>query len=71
MNKMSDEIIELKTVEEMHQMTIKEIRNYCTELMHIWGIATKIRDYRIAIGDDYNLLLLEAKNVVITGDEEE
>ena len=67
---MSDEIMELKTVEEMHQMTIKEIRNYCTELMHIWSVATKIRDYRIAIGDDYNSLLLEAKNVIIGSEEE-
>ncbi len=67
---MSDEIMELKTIEEMHQMTINEIKEYCSNIMHIWSKATKIRDYRIAIGDDYNSLLLEAKNVVI-GDEEE
>ena len=63
--------LEMKTVEEMHRITIDEIRAYCTDLMNAWSTANKIRDYRIAIGDEHNVFLLEAENVVITGDEEE
>ena len=65
--------LEIKTVEEMHRMTIDEIRDYCSDLMTLWSTASKIRDYRIAIGDEHNVFLLEAKNVelVFIGDEEE
>ena len=55
----------MKTIEEMHRLTIDEIRAYCTKLMNEWSVANKIRDYRIAVGDENNPYLLEAKNVEI------
>ena len=63
--------LEIKTVEEMHRMTIEELRAYRSNMLsHRVDIST-ILDYRERMGDDNNPYLLEAKNVVITGDDEE
>ena len=65
---MSDTI---KTIEELHKMTIDELREYRSKMLDYRCDIHTILDYRLRMGDDNNPYLLEAKNVVITGDEEE
>ena len=63
--------LKIKTVEEMHRMTIEELRAYRREMLSHRADIHTICDYRERMGDDNNPYLLEAKNVIITGDEEE
>jgi len=49
---------ELKTKEQMHQMTITELRAYCTFICNHWSAIRTIRDYRVETNDEYNPLLL-------------
>ena len=49
---------EMKTIEQMHQMTIDELREYCTKAMTHWTAAVEIKNYRIRTNDEYNPLLL-------------
>lgn len=63
--------LEMKTVEEMHRMTIEELRAYRSNMLTHRADIHTILEYRERIGDDNNPYLLEAKNVVITGDDEE
>lgn len=51
-------MIEVKTVEELHQLTREELENYCFEVMKYWNTCTTVRDYRKTIGDDHNPYLL-------------
>jgi len=51
-------IEELKTKEQMHTMTIDELRSYCTFISGHWSAIRTIRDYRIETNDEYNPLLL-------------
>jgi len=49
---------EMKTIEQMHQMTINELRDYCNRAMNHWSAAVEIKNYRIRTNDEYNPLLL-------------
>jgi hypothetical protein len=59
----------MRTIEEMHQMTIDELREYCTKAMTHWTCAVEIKNYRIRTDDIYNPLLLTGGEIV--EDEEE
>jgi len=62
--------MEIKTIEELHRMTLDELRAYRSEMLqHRVDIST-ILDYRIRMGDDNNPYLLEAKNVTIEEESE-
>ena len=62
--------MEIKTIEELHRMTLDELRAYRSEMLqHRVDIST-ILDYRIRMGDDNNPYLLEAKNVTIEQESE-
>jgi len=62
--------MEIKTIEELHRMTLDELRAYRSEMLqHRVDIST-ILDYRIRMGDDNNPYLLEAKNVTIDEESE-
>tara|TARA_R110002012_G_scaffold171990_1_gene336947 strand:- start:1470 stop:1676 length:207 start_codon:yes stop_codon:yes gene_type:complete len=47
---------QLKTKEEMNDMDMNELRNYCDDLYQLWNQATKIRDYRRTMNDTTILL---------------
>lgn len=47
---------QLKTKEEMNEMDMTELRNYCDDLYSLWNQACKIRDYRRAMNDTQVLL---------------
>ena len=65
-------IEELKTKEEMHRMTITELREYSTFIGQHWSAIRTIRDYRVETNDEYNPMLLTGiKEVEEVGDEEE
>jgi len=49
---------ELKTKEQMHMMTITELRQYSTFIGNHWAAIRTIRDYRVETNDEYNPLLL-------------
>ena len=49
---------ELKTKEQMHTMTITELREYGTFICNHWAAIRTIRDYRVETNDEYNPLLL-------------
>ena len=67
---------QLKTKEEMHEMNMNELEQYCDELYMLWNQSIKIRDYRRTMVSDRVLLndtsvidvLALPENV---GDEEE
>ena len=62
--------MEIKTIEELHRMTMDELRAYRSDMLqHRVDIST-ILDYRIRMGDDNNPYLLEAKNVTIEEESE-
>jgi|TARA_Y100000310_G_C19944301_1_gene473960 hypothetical protein len=61
----------MKTIEEMHTMTMEELREYRSMMLsHRCDIST-IYDYRARVGDDNNPYLLEAKNATIEPSTEE
>ena len=61
----------IKTIEELHRMTIDELKAYQSSMFsHRCDVST-ILEYRMRVGDDNNPYLLEAVNVVVTGDDEE
>lgn len=62
--------MEIKTIEEMHQMTMTELRAYRSEMLDHRCDITTILDYRARMGDDNNPYLLEAKNVTIEEESE-
>lgn len=73
---MSEEIeYELKTKEQMHTMTITELRAYSTFICNHWSAIRTIRDYRVETNDEYNPLLLtgieEVEDEEESGEEEE
>ena len=47
---------QLKTKEEMHEMNMNELEQYCDELYMLWNQSIKIRDYRRTMGSDRVLL---------------
>ena len=55
---------EMKTIDEMHRMTIDELTHYCRKAMNHWSAANKVKDYRIATNDEYNPLLLTGGEIV-------
>tara|TARA_R110002020_G_scaffold184548_1_gene381620 strand:+ start:3530 stop:3727 length:198 start_codon:yes stop_codon:yes gene_type:complete len=62
--------LEIKTIEELHRMTMDELRAYRSDMLqHRVDIST-ILDYRQRMGDDNNPYLLEAKNVTIEEESE-
>ena len=55
----------MKTIEEMHTMTIDELRDYGNDLFDHYMLSKKIRDYRIVTNDDNNPFLLTINNCVV------
>tara|TARA_R110000824_G_scaffold64572_2_gene168660 strand:- start:3808 stop:4020 length:213 start_codon:yes stop_codon:yes gene_type:complete len=64
-----EETLEILTIEEMHKMTLKELREYQSKLYHHRMDLSSIMEYRERIGDENNPYLLEAKNVVVEESE--
>jgi hypothetical protein len=62
-----DEELEIKTHEQMHEMTFDELKQYIYAIYRHVSEATAIRDYRDKIGEPKLLAL----NVVDVEDEEE
>jgi hypothetical protein len=48
----------MKTIEEMHNMTIDELEEYANSLWAGYRDAEKIRRYRLLTKDEYNPTLL-------------
>lgn len=48
----------MKTIEEMHKMTIDELQEYANSLWTGYRDAEKIRRYRLLTKDEYNPTLL-------------
>ena len=44
-------MIEIKTTEELHEMTVSELREYISDLYSFIQDVTVIRDYRMRIGE--------------------
>lgn len=61
-------IFEAKTIEEMHEMALSELRNYIHQAFEHIAEATAIRDYRAKIGEPK---LLPQPEVVDFQEEEE
>ena len=57
------------TVEEMHKLTLKELRAYQSLLYQYRMDLSSIMEYRERIGDDNNPYLLEANNLVVEDSE--
>ena len=47
---------QLKTKEEMNNMDINELEQYCDDLYMLWNQSTKIRDYRRTMNSQRVLL---------------
>lgn len=47
---------QLKTKEEMHDMDMNELEQYCDDLYMLWNQSTKIRDYRRTMNSQRVLL---------------
>jgi phage terminase small subunit len=67
---------QLKTKEEMNNMDMNELKQYCDDLYMLWSQSTKIRDFRIMMNSDRVLLNDTSVIDVIAlpenvGDEEE
>ena len=67
---------QLKTKEEMNNMDMNELEQYCDDLYMLWNQSTKIRDYRRTMNSQRVLLNDTSVIDVIAlpenvGDEEE
>ena len=67
---------QLKTKEEMNNMDMNELKQYCDDLYMLWSQSTKIRDFRRMMNSDRVLLNDTSVIDVIAlpenvGDEEE
>ena len=67
---------QLKTKEEMNNMDMNKLEQYCDELYMLWSQSTKIRDFRRMMNSDRVLLNDTSVIDVIAlpenvGDEEE
>jgi hypothetical protein len=63
--------MQILSIEELHRLTMREIQDYTGNLWDLWVKANKIKEYRMAIGDDWNPFLLEANNATVEDVEEE
>jgi len=57
--------------EEMHTLTLKELSDYQDRLWDAWQRAGIIRKYRITIGDENNVYLLQGKIEIVDEEDED